>query len=112
MKTLFKGLDNETQYLVAVGSAVAAGCIPCLESISSMARQAGIDEKKLRTAAIIGQFVKDQPALHMKTAADNLLGTHLHNQKVSEDCPFEGTQSVQNNESIGSINQQPCACAG
>ena len=50
MKTLFKGLDSETQLLVALGSAVASGCIPCLESISGMARAEGIEEKKLKTA--------------------------------------------------------------
>ena len=33
MKLLFKGLDTETQLLVALGSAVASGCIPCLENI-------------------------------------------------------------------------------
>lgn len=77
MKPLFKGLDTETQLLVAVGSAVASGCIPCLESITGLALAENIDEKKMRAAAIIGQFVKDQPANNMKAKADELLGTHL-----------------------------------
>ena len=54
MKLLFKGLDTETQLLVALGSAVASGCIACLENISGMARAEGIEEKKLKAAAIIG----------------------------------------------------------
>ena len=76
MKTTFKGLDTETQLLVALGSAVASGCIPCLENITAMARAENIDEKKMRAAAIVGQFVKDQPASHMKAKADELLNTH------------------------------------
>jgi AhpD family alkylhydroperoxidase len=60
MKPLFKGLDTETQLLVAIGSAVASGCIPCLENISGLARTEGIAEKKLKAAAIIGQFVEHE----------------------------------------------------
>ena len=92
MKPIFKGLDTETQLLVAIGSAVAAGCIPCLENISGMARAEGIKEKKLKAAAIIGQFVKDQPANHMKTTADKLLGTHLQSTPVQAGCPMDSSE--------------------
>jgi len=89
MKNLFKGLDTETQLLVALGSAVASGCIPCLENIAGMAKTEGIDEKKLRVAAIIGQFIKDQPSNNMKATADRLLGTHLQSAPVQAGCPME-----------------------
>lgn len=89
MKPMFKGLDLETQLLVSVGAAVAAGCIPCLENIAAMATAEGIDPKKLKAAAIIGQFVKDQPMNHMKAAADRLLGTHLQSAPVAAVCPME-----------------------
>ena len=46
MKPFTKGLDTETQFLVALGSAVASGCIPCLENITGMARAERIAEKK------------------------------------------------------------------
>ena len=89
MKPFTKGLDTETQLLVALGSAVASGCIPCLESIAGLAYAEAIDEKKMRAAAIIGQFVKDQPANHIKTAADELLGTHLQSAASVAGCPAE-----------------------
>jgi len=89
MKPFTRRLDAETQLLVALGSAVAAGCIPCLESITSLARAEAIDEKKMRAAAIIGQFVKDQPANHMKITADALLGTHLQSAASKAGCPAE-----------------------
>ena len=91
MKPIFKGLDTETQLLVAIGSAVASGCIPCLENISGMARAEGIEDKKLKAAAIIGQFVKDQPAANMKATADRLLGTHLQSAPMQAGCPAEST---------------------
>ena len=111
MKALFKGLDTETQLLVAIGSAVPSGCIPCLEKITGIARAEGIAEKKLRAAAIIGQFVKDQPANQMKTTADQLLGTHLQSAPVQAGCPMkssteESTEAIEREWSKGS-----CSCA-
>ncbi|MGD9182024.1 MAG: carboxymuconolactone decarboxylase family protein [Desulfobacterales bacterium] len=107
MKPLFKGLDTDTQLLVAIGSAVASGCIPCLENISGMARAEGIEEKKLKAAAIIGQFVKNQPAAHMRATADRLLGTHLQSAKMRTVCPADSTKEetiaeYDGNKSIGS----------
>ena len=109
MKPFYKGLDTETQLLVALGSAVASGCIPCLESITGLARAERIDEKKMRAAAIIGQFVKDQPANNMKTTADALLGTHLQSAASQAACPMDSEEtpmSVDPNES-----RQACGCS-
>ncbi len=111
MKPFTKGLDTETQLLVAIGSAVASGCIPCLESIAGMARAENIDEKKMKAAAIIGQFVKDQPANHMKVKADELLGTHLQAASDQAGCPMESKEQpavaeINNNES-----DKACACS-
>jgi AhpD family alkylhydroperoxidase len=109
MKPLFKGLDTETQLLVALGSAVASGCIPCLESIAGLARAEGIDEKKMRAAVIIGQFVKDQPANNMKATADRLLGTHLQSAAAQAGCPMESEETpaaADHNES-----KKGCGCS-
>lgn len=70
-------LDKETRLLVAAGAAMAAGCMPCLETIAAMARSEGIDEKKLREAVMTGSHVRDQAAEKMKVFADGLVGTHL-----------------------------------
>ena len=109
MKPFSDGLDTETQLLVALGSAVASGCIPCLESITGMARAEGINAKKMRAAAIIGQFVKDQPANNMKTTADKILGTHLQSAVSQARCPMESDESsiaVDSNES-----EKACECS-
>ena len=109
MKPFTKGIDTETQLLVALGSAVASGCIPCLESITGLARAERIDEKKMRAAAIIGQFVKDQPANNMKSTADELLGTHLQAAAAQVRCPMESNEApkvVDSNES-----RKACGCS-
>ncbi len=96
MKGSFSALDRETQLLVAAGSAVAAGCIPCLETIVGMARAEGIDEKKIKEAVMTGQYVKQQPADMMKQAADQLVGTHLSGKAISTEsggCPLSADSS-------------------
>lgn len=97
MKPMFKGLNTETQLLVGIGAAVAAGCIPCLEKMVDLADKASIRSKKLKAAAIIGQFVKDQPAAHMEVAADRLLGTHLQMAAKTVACPAEVSESEGSN---------------
>ena len=111
MKPLFKGLDTETQLLVAIGSAVASGCIPCLENISGIARSEGIAEKKLKTAAIIGQFVKDQPAANMKATADKLLGTHLQSAQTQTGCPADLTKAETVAEYDDNKSASGCGCS-
>lgn len=92
MNNTLTALDRETQLLVAAGSAVAAGCIPCLERIVGMARADGVDEKKIKEAVMTGQYVKEQPANMMKAFADKLVGTHLSRKPVTTEggCPLSG----------------------
>ena len=111
MEALFKGLDTETQLLVGIGAAVAAGCIPCLEKMVKLANGVDLDAKKLKAAAIIGQFVKDQPAAHMKSAADNLLGTHLQIAEGKATCPIE-TPEDQEPGCGCETHKASCACGG
>jgi len=111
MKPFTKGLDTETQLLVAMGSAVASGCIPCLESIAGLARAEHIDEKKMRAAAIIGQFVKDQPANNMKAVADRLLGTHLQDAPVNDECPLESREAERGEQAAGCVPGGSCGCS-
>jgi hypothetical protein len=111
MNPFTRGLDTETQLLVALGAAVASGCIPCLKSITGMARSEKIDEKKMRAAAIIGQFVKDQPAGRMKARADALLGTHLQSAAAQVGCPAEAEKPAAAAESKTTESNQACACS-
>ena len=111
MDMRLKLLDSETQLLVGIGAAVAAGCIPCLEKMARLADEAAIDSKKLRGAAIIGQFVKDQPAAQVKTTADLLFGTHLARSLSPASC----TAGDQEERAVGCCDtgseaSQSCGC--
>jgi AhpD family alkylhydroperoxidase len=108
MKSPLAALDRETQLLVAAGSAVAAGCIPCLETIVGMARADGVDERRLKEAVMTGQYVKEQPANMMKAFADQLVGTHLSGRALSSEgaCPLSGGPAGE-----GGAQEQPTGAA-
>ena len=103
--------------MVAAGSAVAAGCIPCLETIVGMARAHGIDEKKLKEAVMTGQYVKEQPANMMKDFADNLVGTHLGGNPLPADggCPLsrESGEEARPQEATAEVvcGTRGCGCS-
>jgi len=96
--------------LVAVGPAVAAGCVPCLENIVNLASQEQIDSKKLKSAAIIGQFIKDQPAAQMKEKADSLLDTHLSSAKPPVKCSVQSGNIPAAQETAGGDSVETCRC--
>ncbi len=115
MKGSLSALDRETQLLVAAGSAVAAGCIPCLETIVGMARADGVDERKLKEAVMTGQYVKEQPAESMKQFADQLVGTHLSGRATSRQsatCPLSGepSEAAQPPETTPEVRCGPGGC--
>ena len=114
MKNTLTALDRETQLLVAAGSAVAAGCIPCLETIVGMARSDGIDERKLKEAVMTGQYVKEQPANMMKAFADKLVGTHLSGKPITTEggCPLStgSAEEAVPQEAAADAGCSPGAC--
>ncbi len=99
--------DRETQLLIATGAAVACGCLSCLDNIVAKARAEGVDDKKLRAAALTGQYVKDQPMNHMKAHSDALLGTHLggYPPEGEPDCPM-GEAETSAHDSTGEATKQ------
>ena len=111
MKLNSKRLDQETQLLIGISAAVASGCIPCLEKMTETASKAGIDPKKMKESAMIGQFVKDQPAFHMKEAADKLLGTHLLRFRTQSDCSIDDESKKGGGCDCESDNEnESCGC--
>ncbi len=64
----------------------------------------------MKAAAIIRQFIKDQPANDMKTTADKLLGTHLQSAAVQTGCRMDSSKEeyaeqpeVNQKEAVGAL---------
>ena len=72
--------------LVAAGSAMAAGCEPCLNMVIPNLIEVGVPDAEIRRAVEIGQYVKDRQADVMKEAADVLAGTNFLDEEVPEEC--------------------------
>jgi hypothetical protein len=97
MNLFVKGLPPDTQILIAMGAAVAAGCQPCLQQLVSLARQEALDSAQMRAAVTIGQFVKEQPAREMKALAHELLGGDPAEKAAELDCPCEAAENAEAN---------------
>lgn len=82
-----KIIDEKVRLLIAAGAAMAANCVPCLESIVPSLKAAGVGARDIRAAVGIGQFVKDKPAEVMKALADELTGSHLLKKPLNVSCP-------------------------
>lgn len=86
MNLFVKDLPPDTQILIAMGAAVAAGCQPCIKKLVGLAKDEAMDEAEMRAAVTIGQFVKDQPAQEMKELVHELLGEDPAKMAAEIDC--------------------------
>jgi alkylhydroperoxidase/carboxymuconolactone decarboxylase family protein YurZ len=86
-----KDEDYRRVMLIAAGSAMAANCEPCLNTVIPNLIEVGVPEKEIRKAVEIGQYVKDRQAEIMKEAADVLAGTCFLDEQVPEECAREET---------------------
>lgn len=75
---------EKTKELISVAASVAANCKPCLQYHYKKAVELGNSEENIITAMKIGEMIKDQPAKHMRSAANTLLG-----KEVLTDTPME-----------------------
>jgi hypothetical protein len=64
----------------------------------------------MKSAAIIGQFVKDQPAADMKRLADQLLGTHLSRAGSAPDCPLSKGSDASAPQGKAASTASGCRC--
>ncbi len=85
-------LNHRERSLVALGAAIAANCIPCIEFHVPEARIAGLSDSEIRAALEIADRVRRVPAgLVMQTALARIAGR-----------PSEG----------GETTDAGCGCAG
>jgi hypothetical protein len=77
MESMPRDDSYKATMLIAAGSAMAAGCEPCLNQAIPGLIEAGVADADIRRAVEIGQFVKDIAGENMMEVADVLAGTKL-----------------------------------
>jgi alkylhydroperoxidase/carboxymuconolactone decarboxylase family protein YurZ len=77
--------------LIAAGSAMAAGCEPCLNQAIPGLIEAGAADADIRRAVEIGQSVKDMAGDNLKEVADVLAGLSLSDGHPTGSCLGEAT---------------------
>jgi alkylhydroperoxidase/carboxymuconolactone decarboxylase family protein YurZ len=81
--------------LIAAGSAMAASCEPCLNSVIPNLIEVGVPDSEIRRAVEIGQYITNREADIMKEAADFLAGTSFLDKQVPEQCAPDELQTLQ-----------------
>jgi len=72
--------------LVATGSAMAAGCEPCLNTAIPNLIEVKATDTEIKNAVFIGLNVNERKADIMKEAADILAGTQFLDKEILEQC--------------------------
>ncbi len=68
-------LSTSEQELVALGAALAANCVPCIEHHIPAARAAGLTDDQIRAAILLADKVRQVPARKVLATAQGLLGS-------------------------------------
>ena len=89
-------LDGRTVRLIAIGTAVGANCLPCLQTNFAKALEAGAVEQEIAEAIEIGKMVRKCVASKMDELASSLgQGERSSSSGTDSGCGCEA--SVQGN---------------
>jgi AhpD family alkylhydroperoxidase len=82
-------MEDKTKLLIAVGASVTANCLPCLKTAFSEAKKAGVGEKEILEAIMIGRVVRKGAFGKMDKFASTLTGKDVDK---TDECPFGSTE--------------------
>jgi AhpD family alkylhydroperoxidase len=72
-------LEPKTKELLAIAASVASGCVACLETHMSLARQAGAESRDIQMAVNIARAVR----LQAVTTIDDLATQWAHGDPIA-----------------------------
>ncbi len=73
METTSSPLTDVERELVALGAALASNCVPCIEHHIPAAREAGLDDRRIRAALLLADTVRQVPAAKVLATAMGML---------------------------------------
>lgn len=75
-------MDDKTQLLICLASAVAANCVPCFDHYYCKAQETGLSDGEVKQAVALGGKVKQGGAMAMTNGVREIMG----GQGKSETC--------------------------
>jgi len=80
-------IDRKVTLLISLGAAMAGNCEPCLRKLVPDLKEAGASDDEILGAISVGQMVKEKPMAIMKETVDELMGSSLSEESVTDACP-------------------------
>jgi alkylhydroperoxidase/carboxymuconolactone decarboxylase family protein YurZ len=74
--------SDKLEYLIAIGAAVAANCIPCFEHLYDKAVQSGSSIAEIQRAAEIAGQIKNGAHIALKNSINEIMDTEESNQQA------------------------------
>jgi len=78
-------MDEKIKLLIAIGAAVAANCIPCLQYLHDLAPLSGATEQEILEAIGVGKTVRNGAASKTENFAYTLFGKVKAGTDVKKD---------------------------
>ncbi len=74
--------SDRVEYLIAIGAAVAANCIPCFEHLYAKAVQSGSSIDEIQRAAEIAGQIKNGAHIALKNSMNDVMETGEQNEQA------------------------------
>ena len=84
---------DKVEYLIAIGAAVAANCIPCFEHLYAKAVQSGSSQVEIQRASEIAGQIKNGAHIALKNSMNEIMET-----------------GDTNKQPCGNTKSNPCCC--
>ena len=94
-------LSHRDRELVALGAALAANCIPCIEYHVPEARKAGLSDAEISEVIALAEKIKRVPAGKVLEAANALLGNGANEQGATARACCGPDQAAEIAKAIG-----------
>ena len=67
-------MNDKESIMIAIGVAMGANCIPCLEHLYEKGETAGVNESEIKQISAIADRVKNGAAVFMKNTVHKIIG--------------------------------------
>lgn len=88
-------MDQKTENMVSLATAIGANCIPCFDHLYARARELDIEDHEIERIMTIAIKVKNGAAVFMKNAVNEMMG---HPPETDQPCCAEFSDECCRNE--------------
>ena len=67
-------MDQKSEVMIALGTAIGVNCIPCFDHLYAKAKEIGLEDMEIKKIAEIAHKVKSGASMFLKKAMEDVVG--------------------------------------